>query len=115
VNALGNSNLHERVGGGAGSALRLANGAKFEMALLGLLLLTAGAVIWQRPILERTIRFTPQVVAAKSHKLFSDQDAGGGSRTSARGPFSWECELRPGNAYPYCGYELFVDRDRGIT
>ena len=94
--------------------LRLAAGAKFEMVLLGLLLLTAVAVIWQRPILERTIRYTPQAVAAMDHHLFSDQDAGGGSRTYARGPFSWDCDLRSGNPYPYCGYELFLDRHRGI-
>ncbi len=97
-----------------GSAgLHLAANAKFEAVLLGLLLLTAGAVIWQKPILERTVRFTPDTIATKSHKLFSDRDAGGGTQTMSRGPMSWDCELRSGNAYPYCGYELFLDRNRG--
>lgn len=87
--------------------------AKFETALLCLLLLTAGAVIWQKQLLERTIRFTPQVAASHSHILFSDHDAGGNSTIHETAPLRFDCDLRAGNPYPYCGYELFIDRDRG--
>jgi len=97
----------------AGKIGRLIANAKFETALLCLLLLTAGAVIWQKQLLERTIRFTPASVASHSHLLFSDHDAGGNTSVRETGPLRFDCDLRAGNAYPYCGYELFVDRDRG--
>ncbi len=97
----------------SGRNLRLAANARFEMALLCLLLLTAAAVIWQKPLLERTIHFTPASAVASSHLVFSDGDVGGGSSTRSLGPLQWDCELRTGNAYPYCGYELFIDHDRG--
>ncbi|MGZ3304709.1 MAG: GGDEF domain-containing protein [Asticcacaulis sp.] len=87
--------------------------ARFEMVLLGLLLLTAASIIWQRPILDRTVHFTPQTISAGNDKLFSDHDAGGGSRTHADGLMRWDCDLNAGNAYPYCGAELFIDRNRG--
>ena len=105
--------LHKRIAGDAGKAVHLASGAKFEMALLGLLLLTAGAVVWQKPILERTLRFAPENIASKSHGLFSDHDAGGKTAVRDTAPFGWACDLRRGNPYPYCGYELYFDRHEG--
>ena len=113
MTALSIMGIYKKIAGGAGKAVRLAMGAKFEMALLGLLLLTAGAVVWQKPILERTIRITPQTIAMRSHGLFSDADVGGATVARATGPLSWSCELRSGNPYPYCGYELYIDRHRG--
>jgi len=77
----------------------LAN-ARFEMVLLGLLLLTGGAVTWQRAILDRTVHITPRTIPARNDKLFSDQDAGGGSQITSRGPMNWDCDLRSGFAYP---------------
>ena len=110
---MGIKGLNKSIADRTGAGLRLAANAKFEMALLGLLLLTAGAVVWQKPILERTIRFRPDNVASKSHLLFSDHDAGGNTVVKDTGPLSWTCDLRPGSPYPYCGYELFLDRNRG--
>ncbi len=101
------------IAGVAGRGARLAANVGFEIALLCLLLLTAGALVWKDALLERTIRYTPDTTSAMSHLVFSDHDAGGGTVTRDLGPLHWACELRPGNAYPYCGYELFVDRNRG--
>ena len=94
-------------------SLRLIANARFETALLCLLLLTAAAVIWQTPLLERTIRYTPATTATSTHSLFSDGDIGGHSTIRSTGPLSWDCDLRAGNPYPYCGYELFLDGNRG--
>ncbi len=89
-------------------------GAGFEMALLCLLLLTAGALVWKDALLERTIHFTPATTAAMSHMVFSDGDTDGKSIVKERAPLRWDCDLRPGNPYPYCGYELFLDKNRGV-
>ncbi len=98
---------------GQGWTLGLLANARFEFALFVLLLLTAGAIIWQNALLERTIHFTPATTAAHSHLVFSDHDAGGGTTTRDLGPLHWDCDLKSGNAYPYCGYELFLDHNRG--
>lgn len=82
--------------------------------LLGLLLLTAGAVIWRDALLDRTYRYTPQSAAAMSQLYFSDADAGGSTTVQGLGPMSWRCDLGSVNPYPYCGYELFLDRKRGL-
>ncbi len=105
--------FQNRVAGGTGKAVRLMAGAGFEMALLCLLLLTAATLVWKDALLERTLHFTPGTTAANSHLVFSDHDAGGGTTVRDLGPLHWDCELRAGNAYPYCGYELFIDRNRG--
>ncbi len=106
--------LHKRSGELVGQMLRLMANVKFEMALLCLLLLTAGAVICQDQILLRTLRFTPASTASSSHLVFSDGDTDGHTVVRVDKPLGWDCDLRAGNAYPYCGYELFFDRNRGI-
>jgi diguanylate cyclase (GGDEF)-like protein len=97
----------------AGRLARLLANVRFELALLGLLLLTAGAVIWQDQILLRTTHFTPASTTSNSHLVFSDADSGGKTVVRGMGPLAWGCDLRAGNPYPYCGYELFVDHNRG--
>ena len=97
-----------------GQVARVAANAKFEMALLCLLLLTAGAIVWKGGLLERTLHFTPATTAGASHLVFSDGDTDGRSVVQDRGGLAWTCDLRAGNAYPYCGYELFLDHDKGI-
>jgi diguanylate cyclase (GGDEF)-like protein len=104
------NNLHEP----ATQLSRLMSSVKFEVALLCLLCLTAFAIIFQGQLLERTIHYTPATTASSSHLLFSDGDIGGGTSARDLGPLKWDCELRAGNAYPYCGYELFLDRNRGV-
>ncbi len=105
--------FHKHFAESAGRGLRLLANVKFEMALLGLLLLTAGALIWQDQILLRTTRFTPGNTGMHSHLVFSDSDTDGKTVVRETGPLGWTCDLRAGNAYPYCGYELFFDRKRG--
>lgn len=105
--------LNNNFAGIAGQAARLATGAKFEMALLCLLLLTAGATVFKDQLLQRTIHYTPAVASAASHLLFSDGDTDGKSVIRGDGSLTWDCDLRKGNPYPYCGYELFTDKNRG--
>lgn len=107
--------LKDRFAGVAGKVLRLAANAKFEMALLGLLLLTAGAIAGKDQLLGRTISFTPQNTAASAHLVFSDGDpgVGGKSVTQDLGGLKWDCDLHPQHPFRYCGYELFTDRDKG--
>lgn len=104
---------HKTIAGIAGRGARLLASVGFEMALLCLLLLTAGALVWKDALLERTVHFTPQTAASKSHLVFSDGDTDGKSIVRDTGGLSWNCDLRAGNAYPYCGYELFTDKNRG--
>ena len=105
--------LHVRKNGFSGNFLRLAAGVKFEMLLLALLLLTAGAIIWQDQILEQTLVFTPANSVTRSRLVMSDKDNGGQSVVREIGPLAWACDLRNGNPYPYCGYELFFDGNKG--
>lgn len=107
--------LKDRFAGFADKGLRLAAGAKFEMALLGLLLLTAGAIAGKDQLLGRTVSFTPQSTASSTHLVFSDGDAGVGGKsvTKDRGGLKWDCDLHPQHPYRYCGYELFIDGNKG--
>lgn len=106
--------LQRHIGKLAGEGARLLANIRFEIALLCLLLLTASALIWQDQILLRTTRLTPVNTAGSSHLVFSDSDTDGHTTMRDSGPLNWACDLRAGNPYPYCGYELFFDRDRGI-
>lgn len=113
--ALSIEGLQKRIAGTAGKGMRLAANAKFEMALLCLLLLTAGAIAGKDHLLGRTVSFTPQSTAGNSHLVFSDGDAGVGGKsvTSDKGALKWDCDLHVQHPYRYCGYELFLDRGRG--
>ena len=116
MTALSIKGLQKRIAGFAGKSARLAAGARFEMALLGLLLLTAGAIAGKDHLLGRTVVFTPQNTAGNAHLVFSDGDAGvgGKSATFDKGGLKWDCDLHAQHPYRYCGYELFLDGDRGI-
>ena len=101
--------LYKKLFDAAGRRIGLLSNVRFEAALLALVLLTAAAVVWRNALLDRTIRFTPHTVSGMSHVLFSDADTGGGTVARNTGPMAWTCDLRAGLAYPYCGYELFLD------
>jgi diguanylate cyclase (GGDEF)-like protein len=94
------------------SARAVAN-ARFEAVLVVLLLLTVAAIVFQDRLLVSTTRFTPASVASYTRVPIADHDNGGNSTAHEDSPLHWSCELRPGNPYPYCGYELFFDRDKG--
>jgi diguanylate cyclase (GGDEF)-like protein len=93
---------------------RLFANARFEAILLGLVMLTVAAIAFQDQILERTTRYTPAVVGSYYRHSFADRDNGGSSTVREIGPFHWDCQLRGGYAYPYCGYELYFDPKRGM-
>jgi diguanylate cyclase (GGDEF)-like protein len=88
--------------------------ARFEAVLLVLVLLTVAAMAFQDQILERTTRYTPAIAASYYRHTFADHDLGGNSTVRELGPFHWDCELRAGYAYPYCGYELYFDPNQGM-
>jgi len=88
--------------------------AWFEALLVVLLALTVAAIIFQDRLLERTTIFTPASAASYTRLPIADHDIGGNSTAHEDGPLHWSCDLRPGNAYPYCGYELFFDHNKGV-
>jgi len=88
-------------------------GARFEAALVVLLVLTVAAIVFEDRILVSTTRFTPASVASYTKHPIADRDIGGNSTAHDEGPLRWSCELRKGNPYPYCGYELFFDGAKG--
>jgi diguanylate cyclase (GGDEF)-like protein len=114
--ALSIKGLKERIAGFAGKGARLASNARFEMVLLVLLLLTAGAIAGKDQLLGRTVVFTPQSTASNSYLIFSDGDAGVGGKsvTYDKGGLKWSCDLHVRHPYRYCGYELFLDENRGV-
>jgi len=94
------------------SARAVAN-AWFEALLVALLVLTVAAIAFQDRLLERSTTITPANAASYIGVPIADHDIGGNSTARGDGPLRWSCDLRPGNPYPYCGYELFFDRDKG--
>ncbi|MEO6218037.1 MAG: GGDEF domain-containing protein [Sphingomonas sp.] len=95
------------------SARAIAN-AWFEALLVVLLILTVAAIVFEDRLLVSTMRFTPASIASYTRLPIADHDIGGNSTAQEDGPLHWSCDLRPGNPYPYCGYELFFDGDKGI-
>src|SRR5438876_968324 len=79
--------------------------ARFEALLIVMLLLTIAAIVFQDPILERTVRFSPSSSVDYPRRPLADHDIGGNSTVREPRPFLWDCQLREGYAYPYCGYE----------
>jgi len=87
--------------------------ARFETLLIALLLLTIAAIFFQDQLLERTVRFSPTTSLDYPRRPLADHDIGGNSTVSEPRPFLWDCQLREGYAFPYCGYELAFDRKAG--
>ncbi len=87
---------------------------KVEAVLLSLVLLSLAAVRWQDNILRETITITPGGVPSYPGRAFSDEDADGASTAAADPlrPLKWQCALREGSPYPYCGYQLLFDPKR---
>ncbi len=87
---------------------------KVEAVFLSLVLLSLAAVRWQDTILRETITITPGGVPSYPARGFSDKDADGASTVAADPlrPLKWQCTLREGFRYPYCGYVLLFDSKR---
>lgn len=101
----------------AGSRTRqIFSKARFELLILVLLLLTVAAIRFEDQILQRTQRVTPDALGAYTTFAQTDSTVGGNTviTPDATRPMRWSCDLRPGFAYPFCGYEVEVGGKAGV-
>ena len=84
-----------------------------EAFLFLLLLATLGAIQFQDLFISKKLDLT-----SSSRSLFEpywyDDSGNGGHSTIAPDkarPLHWSCDLKPGYAYPFCGYGLLLDKD----
>jgi len=90
---------------------------RFELAVIGLLLLTIGAVLFANLILRRTLTIDPATTAFAT-EWHGDEALHGNSTvtTDPVVPMQWTCTLRAQYRYPFCAYEILLDQDgkRGL-
>lgn len=91
---------------------------RFELTVIGLLVLTIAAISFAGLILRNTLVIRPGGGVPFSVRWHADANLGGNSIVNAdrTRPLSWSCDLRPGYKYPFCAYELTLDRNdnRGL-
>lgn len=87
-------------------------GLKLEAIVFVLLVATFAAVLFESAIVDRHMAIRPSLVAQFPVYSYSDQTSGGASiaTSTASQPLKWSCEIRPGFAYPFCGYGLMLDK-----
>jgi diguanylate cyclase (GGDEF)-like protein len=82
--------------------------SSFEMLLFTLALLTGAAILGQRWLLDRTLAIGP----GSPFPVEIGGDAANGGRSEARwidrASQRWECEIRPGYAYPFCSFQVLT-------
>jgi signal transduction histidine kinase len=85
---------------------------KLEAGVLLLLMGTIAAVQFQDLFISKKISLTPSNPSLYAPYSYGDEGNGGHSTVSwdpAR-PLSWQCQLRAGYAFPFCGYGLLFDQ-----
>ena len=92
---------------------------RFELTVIGLLVLTIVAISFAGLILRRTLAIGAGAPTPFTTEWHSDTRLGGKTIVHAdrARPLAWSCDLRSGYRYPFCGYELVLDRnhdDRGL-
>ena len=92
---------------------------KAETAFLLLLLFTFALLQFQDLFARRILSLHPDSLTNSTPYWYNDGADGGRSAITIdrRRPLRWSCELRPGYAYPFCGYGLSFDaleRGRGL-
>jgi diguanylate cyclase (GGDEF)-like protein len=87
---------------------------RFELTVIGLLVLTIAAISFAGLILRNTLVIRPGGGVPFSVGWHADANLGGKSIVNAdrARPLTWSCHLRPGYKYPFCAYELTFDHDR---
>ncbi|WP_082596379.1 sensor histidine kinase [Sphingomonas sp. Root241] len=87
-------------------------GLKLEAIVFVLLVATFAAVLFKNTIVDRHMAIRPSLVAQLPVYSYSDQTSGGASIATsiASQPLKWSCEIKPGYAYPFCGYGLILDK-----
>jgi diguanylate cyclase (GGDEF)-like protein len=87
---------------------------RFELTVFGLLVLTIVAIASAGMILRNTLAIGSGSRTPFSIEWHADAGLGGNSVVHAdpARPLTWSCDLRTGYKYPFCAYELVLDRDR---
>jgi signal transduction histidine kinase len=83
-----------------------------EGAIFVLLVCTAAAIMFRSALVERHLVVDPATAVDRPIYAYSDLSSGGRSVASVTDPhsLSWACEIKPGYAYPFCGFGLELNR-----
>ncbi|MBW8882968.1 MAG: hypothetical protein JF615_16555, partial [Asticcacaulis sp.] len=86
---------------------------RLEAVIFLLVAVSFAAVLGKSALTRQTLVLSSQSGRFATYS-YSDAENGGGSVVSLdpRKPLSWSCDIRPGAAYPYCGYGLQLDVGR---
>jgi len=88
---------------------------RFELAVIGLLVMTIAAISFAGLILRNTVVIGPGGSMPFTTEWHGDDILGGNSTiaaTPAR-PLTWSCQLRRRYQFPYCSYVLKLDHNDG--
>ena len=90
---------------------------RFEIMVIGLLLLTIGAVLFSNLILRNSVVISPGGGVRFTTEWHGDQSLGGTSTVRADGhrPLRWSCTLRAQYRYPFCAYEILLARGLDLS
>lgn len=102
-------------GRGLGGPLRQAiSDLRFELTVIGLLVLTIAAISFAGLILRNTLVIRPGGPTPFTIDWHTDANLGGNSslHVDRARPLVWSCDLRPSYTYPFCAYELTFDHKR---
>jgi len=83
-----------------------------EVILISLVLITILAIVTREKILKTSLIITPE--SHPQTHLYTDMLSGGNSFAQKTKPdqFEWVCTLKDQFAYPYCGFEVYLGKDR---
>ena len=105
------SSVKARLGGTVREAI---SDLRFELTVIGLLVLTIAAISFAGLILRNTLTIRPGGATPFAVEWHADRNLGGNTIVHAdpARPLVWSCELRPRYKYPFCAYELSLDHQR---
>ncbi|RYG94752.1 MAG: hybrid sensor histidine kinase/response regulator, partial [Alphaproteobacteria bacterium] len=85
---------------------------KFEAVVFALLLFTFAALEFRDLFTAKSLTITPHTRSLYAPYSYGDQTSGGRStvKIDPARALKWSCELRPGFAYPFCGYGILFDQ-----
>lgn len=104
--------------GVAGTLRQAISDLRFELAVIGLLVLTIVAISFAGLILRNSLVLKPGGGTPFTVNWHADKNLGGNTIVNGdhTRPLTWSCDLRTDYKYPFCAYELTLDHDdnRGI-
>ncbi|HVJ01708.1 MAG TPA: histidine kinase dimerization/phospho-acceptor domain-containing protein, partial [Sphingomonas sp.] len=112
-----------RTAQGVGDAGRArATGSRFghvwlEIAIFVLLVCTAGAIYFKGALVDRQFTIDHATAAKYIPYAYSDRSSGGHSSAAMvnASALSWACDIKPGYAYPFCGFGLELNQSGPAT